>query len=173
MTSSARTFIILVAMATLGGCETTVTPRMTAAEFRESVKQDGGTFEAFTADRTFDDVVYSFKKMVPQCMGFLPAPDRRDRRAGGGETEVWTDGSARVSASGDHMELHIQRKIQNPTDRTPQDGVYLLVADAHPVGPGQTEVEIYYREGLKEAATVIQGWASGESFHCPDRSGLF
>ncbi len=175
MTNSMRTFITLVAIATLGGCETTVTPPMTAGEFRESARQDGRTFEEFTADRAFNDVVYSFKKMVPQCVGFLPAPDRRDRRAGGeeAETEAWADGGARVSASGDNMELYIQRKIQNPTGKTPKDGLYLLVVDAHPAGPTQTKFEVYYRESLKDAVTVLRGWASGESFYCPDRSHLF
>ncbi len=171
--TSMRIFMTLVAIGALSGCGSTAIPPSTASEFRESVKQDARTFEEFTTDRAFNDVVYSFKKMVPQCMGFLPAPERRDRRAGEQETEAWMDGSARVSASADNVELHIQRKIQNPTGKTPKEGLFLLVADAHPAGPGKTKVEIYYREGLKEAAAAIRGWAAGESFQCPDRSGLF
>ncbi len=167
-----RIFITLVAIGALSGCGTTAVPT-TAAEFRESVRKDARTFEEFTTDRGFNDVVYSFKKMVPQCMGFLPAPERRERQAGEQETEAWVDGSARILASADNVELHIQRKIRNPTVKMPKEGLFLLVADVHSAGPGRTKVEIYHRESLKEAATAIRGWAMGESFQCPDRSGLF
>ncbi len=165
MTNNIRTFVALVAITTLAGCGTAAPPPSTAAEFRDTVKQEGRTFEEFTADRAFSDVVYSFKKLAPDCIGFLPAPEPR--------SETWADGSAKVLASRDGMELHIQRKIQNPTAKTPKDGLYLLVADIRPAGPGQTKVEIYYREGSKEAVKVIRDWASGENFYCPDRSHLF
>ncbi len=168
-----RNGAIFLAIAVLGGCGTMGPAPMTSEEFRESVKRDGRNIQELTVDRAFDDVVYTFKKMTLQCLSFLPSPDARAGGATAEQAEAWAEGRASVRVSGSNLELSIQRRMRNPEDRMPKDGYYLLVADAHPAGPGKTKVEVYHWESVKEAADVISGWASGERFVCPEKSRLF
>ncbi len=173
MKNGVRNVAIFLAIAAVSGCETMGPAPMTSAEFREAVKKEGRNIQEFTVDRTFDDVVYSLKKMTLQCLSFLPAPDARAGGAAAEQAEAWAEGKGSVRVSGSNLELSIQRKMRNPESRMPKEGYYLLVADAYPAGPGKTKVEIYHWESLKDAATAISGWASGQSFTCPDKSRLF
>ena len=70
------------------------------------------------------------------------------------------------------MELAVQVNFGKYTliQKTPPDGLYILVADATAAGEKATKLTIY-RGNLakaKEIGGAIRAWAKGEKTTCPD-----
>ncbi len=68
-------------------------------------------------------------------------------------------------------ELHVQQQTDNAVKvhKEPEDGYYLLVADAYPIGKNKTRVDLYGPAiGHKVLIAAVKGWGTGEDAGSPD-----
>jgi hypothetical protein len=167
-----QNFVVFFVTVVLAGCAAVP---MTSSEFRESVKQDGRNIDSMTVNRSLGDVTRTFQKMSKDCLNFSIGTEtrRRDLIGGSTHTDVWGLAKGTVVASPKHTELRFQRKIKDQVGTYPEDGMYFLVADVTPEGADKTNVKLYYRDSVKDAATAIKGWATGNMLGCPDPGRLF
>lgn len=160
------------AAVTLTGCAAVP---MNSTEFRESVKKDGRNIDSLTVNRPLGDVTQAFQKMSKECLNFsIATSTKRSFGIGGAtHTSVWGLAKGTVVSSPKHAELRFQRKVKDQVGTYPENGMYFLVADATPAGADKTNIKIYYRDSVKDAATAIKGWATGNVPGCPDPGNLF
>jgi hypothetical protein len=75
--------------------------------------------------------------------------------------------------TGERAELHLQERHKQGVVRVakePEDGHYLVVADAYPLERNRTRVEVFGPTGGPGALVIraVKSWATGESTACPD-----
>jgi hypothetical protein len=159
----------LAAMA-LAGCATQ--QPMNADEFRRAIS--GGAFmakkETVEVNRPFRTVADTWRKKGPEC---LSVNVRTTSTAGGTRQVVAASYKPTVVVTNERAEIHVQERHTQGVARAvkePDDGHYLVVADASPVDKTRTRLEIYGPTGGPGALIIrsVKDWASGQSSACPD-----
>jgi hypothetical protein len=155
--------IILV----LSGC---ISHPQTAEEFRKAVP---GAFsakvETFEVDRPFTQVASTFQKMAPDC---LSKTIKTTSQTNMSYQVIVTTYKPTVLVTGKRAELHVQQHHEQGVvnvSKEPDGGYYLLVADARPVTPTKTRIDLYRPSmGFGVLIQAVKNWATGENVGCPD-----
>ncbi|MCL5801607.1 MAG: hypothetical protein M1283_03665 [Gammaproteobacteria bacterium] len=147
---------------------------MTPAEYRQAAKSGSrlSMVETFEVNRPFAEVAGTLQKKSPECLSFRLGSTRKPMIGGSTTTHYYARTKQTVLVSAKRAELHFQVRYNNVVNKEPQDGRYVLVADAYPVGNGKTRVDIYRRTKAGLLAQAIRGWASGENLGCPDQTKI-
>jgi hypothetical protein len=160
----------LVVAASLAGCA--AKQPQTPDEFRQAVP---GAFmakkETFEVNRPFRTVADTFRKRAPECLNV--SVKTTSSQPGTSYQVVVADYKPTVVVTKERAELHLQEKHTRGVMRVakePEDGHYLVVADAYPLERNRTRIEIYGPTGGPGALVIrtVKSWASGESTACPD-----
>lgn len=158
---------IVLSAALLSGCVSS--HPQNAQEFREAVP---GAFLAevktFEVKRPLREVAKTFQRKGPQCLQVAIQTTEQGSMYHRSYTTTYTP---TVVINGDRAELHLQQHVDNTIKVTeePEDGYYLLVADATPVNKSTTRIDIYGPSvGYDVLFESIRGWASGKNLGCPD-----
>jgi hypothetical protein len=153
----------------LAGCATQ--QPQTAEEFRRAVP---GAFmakkETFDVNRPFRAVADTFRKRAPEC---LNVSVRTTAQSTSSYQVIMADYKPTVIVTGERAELHLQERHKQGVVRVakePEDGHYLVVADAYPLEKHRTRVEVFGPTGGPGALVIraVKSWAAGESTACPD-----
>jgi hypothetical protein len=153
----------------LAGCATQ--RPQTAEEFRRAVP---GAFmakkETFEVNRPFRAVADTFRKRAPEC---LNVSVRTTAQSTSSYQVIVADYKPTVIVTGERAELHLQERHKQGVVRAakePEDGHYLVVADAYPLERNKTRVEVFGPTGGPGALVIrtVKSWAAGESTACPD-----
>jgi hypothetical protein len=161
---------VLALAVSLAGCATQ--QPQTADEFRQAVP---GAFmakkETFEVNRPFRAVADTFRKRAPECLSRTVRTTTS--QPGTSYQVVVADYKPTVVVTGERAELHVQERHKQGVIRAvkePEDGHYLVVADAYPLERNRTRLEIFGPTGGPGALIIrtVKSWASGESSACPD-----
>jgi hypothetical protein len=161
--------VALVMAMSLAGCATQ--QPQTAEEFRQAVP---GAFmakkETFEVNRPFRAVADTFRKRAPEC---LSVTLRTTAQSATSYQVIVADYKPTVVVTGERAELHLQERHKQGVVRVakePEDGHYLVVADAYPADRNRTRLEVFGPTGGPGALVIrtVKSWASGESTACPD-----
>lgn len=120
------------------------------------MQQEGRYIDSFIANRPFGDVARTVKRMSDECLNFSLTI-----KENGIVKKPWGYANTTFSTSPQRAELHFQRKIPGQLSTYHEKGMYYLVADMIPAGPGKTKVDVYYWDDVAVAAKAIRGWATG------------
>jgi len=158
------------AAAVLSGCS--MHHPQNAQEFRTAaVASSMASIETIEVKRPYKKVVKTFKKYTDKCLA--KAYEITSCVNGACSTSVQTYTPTLISTRAG-TELHLQLDMSNmmnvsTVSEIPENGMYVLVLDAVPVGKKTTKIELYSGKwgysGIKKA---VKGWASGEVKGCPD-----
>ena len=158
---------VILSAALLSGCVSS--HPQNAQEFREAVP---GAFlaevETFEVKRPLGKVAKTFQKKAPQCLQVAVQTTETGYMHHMSYTTTYTP---TVVINGDRAELHLQQHVDNTVKVTeePEDGYYLLVADATPVNESTPRIDIYRPSvGYDVLFESIRGWASGNNLGGPD-----
>jgi hypothetical protein len=154
--------------ALLAGCS--MNYPQNAQEFREAIP---GAFMAkvqtFEAKRPLAAVAKTFQARAPEC---LNVSVRTVSQSSTSYQNILTVYKATVVSNSQKAELHLQRDFKSGVlvpGKVPPGGMYMLVADATPIGKGTTRIDIYGPSvGTDTLVRAITGWASGDNLGCPD-----
>ena len=160
-----KNFAAIYAAASLVGCAAVP---VTSTEFRDSVRQEGRYIDSFVANRPFGDVARTVRRMSDECLNFSLTI-----KENGIVKKPWAYANTTFSTSPQRAELNFQRKIPGQIGTYHEKGMYYLVADMVPAGPGKTKVDVYYWDDVAVAAKAIRGWATGDMLGCPDPLEMF
>jgi hypothetical protein len=156
------------ALALLAGCA--VNYPQNAQEFREQAP--GAMFgqkQTFEAKRPFRDVAKTFQVKAPEC---LNVSVRTVSQTSTSYQNILAIYKPTVLVSTQKAELHVQRHFQSGVivpGKEPEGGLYMLVADATPIGRNRTRIDIYGpTRGADALIRAVSGWATGENVGCPD-----
>lgn len=160
----------VIAVALFAGCASK--QPMTADEFRQAVP---GAFmakkETVEVNRPFRAVSDAFRKRGPECLsGTIKTTVSQP---GQSFQVIVADYKPTVMVTNERAELHVQERHKQGVVRAmaePDDGHYLVVADAYPVDRNRTRLELFGPTGGTGALIIrsVKSWASGESTACPD-----
>ncbi len=142
----------------------------TADQFRKELPDAFmGEVEKFQVNRPYTEVGKSFQKMAPQCL------DVRIKSTSQSSTSyqvIVTKWNPTVKISDKKAELYIQQQHEQGVlnvYEVPENGYYMMVVDAIPLGKNKSEVVMYRSSfGNKALIKAIKGWAAGEKIGCPD-----
>ena len=142
----------------------------TADEFRKELPDAFmGEVEKFQVNRSYADVGRSFQKMAPQC---LDVRIKSTSQSSTSYSVVVTKWNPTVKINDQKAELHIQQLHEQGVlnvYEVPENGNYMMVVDAIPMGKNSSEVVMYRSSvGNKALIRAIKGWAAGEKIGCPD-----
>ena len=146
---------------------------MSAEEFRQAVAP--GAFmakkETFEVNRPFRAVADTFRKRGPECLSV--SVRTTSTQPGVSHQVVVADYKPTVVVTKERAELHVQERHKQGVVRAvqePDDGHYLVVADAYPVDKNKTRIEVFGPTGGPGALMIrsVKAWASGESTACPN-----
>lgn len=142
----------------------------TAEEFRQQIPTAlMGSVQSFEANRPLREVARTFQARAPQC---LSAKVRTVSQTATSYQVIVAAYKPTVLVSDAKAELHVQRKFESGVispRKEPEDGHYLLVADATPIDRNRTRVDIYGpTHGADAMIKAITAWANGTSTGCPD-----
>jgi hypothetical protein len=147
---------------------------MTAQEFRQAVPAAFmAKKETVEVNRPFRAVADAFRKRGPECLNV--SVKTTSSQPGQSFQVVVANYKPTVVVSNERAELHVQEKHTRGVIKAtaePEDGHYLVVADAYPVDKNKTRLELYGPTGGPGALVIrtVKSWASGESTACPDFS---
>lgn len=158
-----------VAVLALSGCVTS--HPMTADEFRAAVRPGtfSAEFETFEVDRSFMDVAQTFQEKAPSC---LSGRIKTTSQTNTSYQVIVTRYTPTVQVSTERAEIHLQQHHEQGVlkiTEEPENGYYMLVADAYPVDESHTRIEMFRPAfGYKHIIAAIKGWAKGDNMGCPD-----
>jgi hypothetical protein len=162
-------FVLYIAILSfLNGCAGHMP--QTADEFRKELPGAFlGEVEKFQVNRSYADVGRSFQKMAPQC---LDVRIKSTSQSNTSYSVVVTKWNPTVKINDQKAELHIQQLHEQGVlnvYEVPENGYYMMVVDAIPMGKNSSEVVMYRSSvGNKALIRAIKGWAAGEKIGCPD-----
>jgi hypothetical protein len=141
-----------------------------AQEFRQAAPGAFmGTKHSFEANRSVREIGKTFEARAPECLNVRV---RTVSQTSTSSQNIVARYKATVVATADKAELHLQRHFESGVlvpGKEPPGGLYILVADAVPVGKGKTRIDIYGpSKGADVLFRAINGWASGDNLGCPD-----
>ena len=111
----------------------------------------------------------TFQKMGPNC---LSKTIKTTSQTNMSYQVIVTTYKPTVVVKGKKAELHVQfhhdQGVVN-VSKEPVGGYYLLVADAQPLTPTKTRIDLY-RPSMGHAVLIqaVKNWATGENVGCPD-----
>jgi len=146
---------------------------MTAQEFRDAITQGAMMTKKDTLEvnRPFRTVADTFRKRAPECLA--ASVRTTSTQPGVSHQVIVADYKPTVIVTNARAELHVQERHKQGVVRAaqePDDGHYLVVADAYPVDKNKTRIELFGPTGGPGALIIgsVKRWASGESTACPD-----
>jgi hypothetical protein len=152
----------------LTGC--TMDALMSAQNWREYIG-DGGMATSKTVlvvDRKFTDIGKDWSERARACL------NNHQVASGGGARSVRVGTSFKSTSviTKQRAELHLQEQISGAgvvnVTKEPPDGHFFFVADAIPLAPNKTRVEMYHAAGRSLFVSAISNWAKGTNMGCPD-----
>lgn len=152
---------------------------MTVAEHREAAKNrmPVGPYrlksETYVVKRPFAEVARTFDKKAAECLSGTLTSVSKPVIGFGQSTHTYGWFKPTVLGSAEKAELHFQAKFKNEIQKSPEDGVYYLVADASPASRGQTRIDVYWINRVDLIAEAVRGWATGDNPGCPDLLRMF
>lgn len=156
--------IIVAVTVLLGACA----HPQSADEFRKSVSgASSAKAESREVNRPLREVAATFRARAPECLNATV------RRTVAGPTYHVIDiaYAPTVVVTDQKVELHVQmryvRGVINVA-KEPEGGVYVLIADVHPVDSKRSRVEMFAMSGYDVVKRAIMGWATGKDLGCPD-----
>lgn len=168
-----RCFVLLLGIL-LAGCAGRQQP-MSADEFRQAI--GGGAFmtkkETIEVNRPFRAVADTWRKRAPECLSVTVRTT--STQPGVSSQVIDARYKPTVLATNERAELHVQERHTRGVIRAmkePEEGHYLVVADAYPVDKNRTRLELFGPTGGPGQLIIrsVKSWASGESTACPDFS---
>jgi hypothetical protein len=160
----------LIAVATtVAGCASGPAPQ-TPDEFRKLASTAVmGEVITFEVARPVRDIGRTFQAKAPECLNAAVRMSDRSPRMPYSVTATY---KPTVIAGDTKAELTVQRKfsgaVYNPYTE-PEGGSYFLTAEATPLGPNRSKVEIHgTKVGADELIRAVTGWANGQNLGCPD-----
>lgn len=159
---------IFVFLLIAGGCAPA--PK-TAAEFRSGVQ--AGMFahahEHVEVNASTKKVSDLLEKMGNEC---LDISINRRVDFGGRVGHSYWDYSTEMKREKESSEFVLRLKLSGnvlSTQKEPEGGYYVLLADVKATGKKKSEVDIYYQKyQVGEAAKAIKSWLIGVNRECPD-----
>lgn len=151
----------------MAGC---VSHPQTPDEFRKAVPSAfSAKVETFEVDRPFGQVAHTFQKMGPNCLAKTVKTTSQTKMS---YQVIVTTYKPTVLVTSKKAELHVQFHHDQGVigvGKEPEGGYYLLVADASPVTPTKTRIDLY-RPSMGHGVLIqaVRNWASGENVGCPD-----
>jgi hypothetical protein len=141
-----------------------------AEEFRNAVPGAMMTkTESYEVNRPMREVAATFQRKAPECLNLSV---RTVSQTTTSYQNILTEYKSTVVAGGERAELHLQQLHKTGViypSKPPVGGVYVIVADAHPLAGNRTRVQLYGPSmGYDVVYRAIRGWASGENLGCPD-----
>ncbi|MGH7257348.1 MAG: hypothetical protein ACREIM_03150, partial [Nitrospiraceae bacterium] len=111
----------------------------------------------------------AFQKMGPDC---LSKTIKTTSQTTTSYQVIVTTYKPTVVVTGKKAELHVQQRHEQGVinvSKEPEGGYYLLVADAQPVTPTKTRIDLY-RPSMRHSVLIqaVKNWATGENIGCPD-----
>ncbi|HEY3487296.1 MAG TPA: hypothetical protein VGL10_04465 [Gammaproteobacteria bacterium] len=166
-----KTVLMIVLTWAVSGCGSVP---MTHTEYRDAVKQSDSsllTRDSFEVGRSFADVSRSIQRKASECLNYQLAINIRENNVNRIAQER---GKPTLIASKNKLEMYFQAKVTPSGNimKEPPDGLYLLLAEAYPIGKGRTKVDIY-RARVEVVAQAIKAWAWGKEQGCPDPARIF
>lgn len=165
---------VILAMV-VSGCSINLieTPK-SAEEFRQFASDSmWAVVERHDVARPVDQVLESWRQRSQACLQV--EVNGYSHGAGSATSWVYTYNPA-VMVDGNRTVLQLQRQMQVTNmislAEEPENGFFILVADAVPVDRNTTRIEIYRATNHDRLATSVRHWASGESRACPDLTEL-
>jgi hypothetical protein len=77
-----------------------------------------------------------------------------------------------VVVTGKKAKLHVQQHHKQgvlAVSKEPEGGYYLLVADAQPLTPTKTRIDLYHPSmGHSVLIQAVKNWTTGQNIGCPD-----
>ncbi len=159
--------IVVLNLLALFGC---ISHPQTAEEFRKAVPGAlSAKIETFEVDRSFSQVANTFQKMGPNCLSKTIKTTSQTNKS---YQVIVTTYKPTVVVTGKKAELHVQFHHDQgvvKVSKEPEGGYYLLVADAQPLSPTKTRIDLY-RPSMGHGVLVqaVKNWATGENDGCPD-----
>lgn len=152
------------------GCTIANAP-MSAKEFRKVVKENPKhtKMEVYTVNVPYQTVLKNFKQLAPKCLDVTVKSSSYSPTQGVSNSYEYYKHT--LIAGKSSAELHVQRL--QPTDQVyikqPEDGSYIVVADAANVGSNKTRITLSYANFFGEpVAKAINGWTHNKDLRCPD-----
>ena len=151
----------------LTGC---ISHPQTPDEFRKAVPSAfSAKVESFEVDRAFGQVANTFQKMGPSCLAKTIKTTSQTKTS---YQVIVTNDKPTVLVTPQKAELHVQFHHDQGVigvGKEPEGGYYLLVADASPLTPTKTRIDLY-RPSMGHGVLIqaVRNWASGENVGCPD-----
>ena len=165
-----RPCVIAVLGGLLGACA--AKQPMNAEEFRQAVPAAFmAKKETMEVNRSFRAVADSFRKRGPECLsGRIKTTVSQP---GQSFQVIVADYKPTIVVTSERAELHVQERHTQGVIRAtqePDDGHYLVVADAYPVDRNRTRLELFGPTGGPGALIIrsVKSWASGATTACPD-----
>lgn len=160
-------FPILFATA-LGGCGSfPTTPELMVQNAKEGKAYSDK--DVFEVNRPLAEIEAVFRKKSEECLHAQVA-ERREVGPGIYRKQIRVF-APKVVADKQRVRLTVQTALTNVPDAgpMPDDGWYVLVADAYPVGAKTTRVERYVQwPGWRSAYGAVKHWSNGTNMGCPD-----
>ncbi len=146
-----------------------------AKEFRIDMKKSKSRFvkvDSYEVKRPFAEVAKTFQQNGERCLKkTIKTTSSTPSRYGPMVHTSITHYTPTVIVTDKRAELHFQVRHEGVVNvvKIPEDGLYILVADAFPAGKKKTRVDMYYGTiGDKTLVKAIKGWADGTNKGCPD-----
>ena len=160
----------LLSSAAFLGCTIANAP-MSAKEFREVVKNNPKYThsEVYTVNVPYQTVLNNFKQLAPKCLDVTVKSSSYSSTQGVSNSYEYYKHTLLTGKSS--AELHVQRL--QPVDQVyikqPEDGSYIVVADAANAGANKTRITLSYATMFgTPVATAIKGWSHNKNLSCPD-----
>jgi len=160
-------FAVILFAFWLSGC---ISHPQTPEEFRKAVPTAfSAKVETFEVDRPFNQVANTFQRMGPSCLSKTIKTTSQTRTS---FQVIVTTYKPTVLVTPKKAELHVQFHHDQGVigvGKEPMGGYYLLVADASPVSPSKTRIDLY-RPSMGHGVLIqaVRNWATGENVGCPD-----
>jgi len=165
-----RSLTRTLAAATLLLCGCVTQHPQNAEEFR---KMAPGAFmikvETHEVNRSLREIGATFRARAPECLNMRVTTTSQ---MPGSYQVIVSAYKPTVVVTDERAELHVQRHYEKgvlAVTKEPEGGYYLMVADAYPVDPKRSRIQIIGpSKGYDVIYRAIMGWATGKNLGCPD-----
>lgn len=170
---SVRTAVILLAVASLGGCAFGPQPQ-TPQEFRQAAK--GGGFgkshESYQVDGPYKEVATRIAKKSAECLNKTIRIQSCVNSSCQNQDYIFHP-HFHGDRSGAELSLQVEMKPEPPihfSGKPPKGGFFATVVDIKPVAGRHSSVAVYSIDmGMyQHIPPAIKHWADGSNLGCPD-----
>jgi hypothetical protein len=165
-------FLLVFALAAI--VSSCVKPPPTAEGFRQLAASGGrwAKVETFEVDRPYQEVAKTFQSRSAACLQVQVV----STSSGGYQSHPTTfkrDYKPTVKLDQSRAEFYVQIHIEGTNlvrvYEEADGGDYVMVADAYPVGPNRSRIELHQVTiGHDVLMKSVRDWATGKSTACPD-----